>query len=591
MNLNYFKSLAWIMGLQWRVSKAYFIWSIGYSVFSGLRPLLAAFALAQLIGLASQFASQQADIEISQAYWWLAILLVLKITSNASGYLDWLLRTKFRLKIKVAVQEILIFKIYELSQSQFDEQDFNTKIGRARDSISNLWAIMLNLTRGISSLIALISGLIVVAFAAPWVALIIIISLIPAILARKRANLIIEKVHKEAMPYNRLANRSSWMLLDPKHMVEVRLLNAFKKITGAWRRHQEEVDQRMHAGNLRFLKLNLVVDLLLPLVNFGANIYFLRQLIGGALGLEQFIFLRGALEESLGGSFVAIQAAQQLHKGFIETENFNEVYKARPAIKNGKIKVKPPLMIEFKGVSFKYPQTENLVLDQLSFVIKPGDHRAIVGRNGAGKTTILKLLMRQYLPTKGSIQINGIDIQRIEKESYYSLISHLSQEIFLPEHLTIRKNLLIGATKEISDEAIWRAADLSMATSFIKNLPKQLDTRMTPSFDDGTDLSTGQRQRLCVARTLLRDADLIILDEPTSAIDAKAEYKIFHNIYSHYAKKTSLIVSHRFSTVRRTDRILVLSEGKIVERGSHEELMDLNGLYREMFEIQAEGYR
>ena len=216
---------------------------------------------------------------------------------------------------------------------------------------------------------------------------------------------------------------------------------------------------------------------------------------------------------------------------------------------------------------------------------------ALVGENGVGKSTILKLLMRQYLPASGTIEINGINIRELERESYYASISHLSQEFFLPEHMTIRENLLIGTNGKVSEAEIWRATDLAQATAFIKELPKRLETRLSSSFDDGTDLSVGQRQRLCVARTLLLETALTILDEPTSAIDAKAEYAIFSNIYRQKRAGAIIIVSHRFSTVRKANQIMVIKKGKVAERGSHEELIELDGIYREMFEIQAEGYR
>jgi ATP-binding cassette subfamily B protein len=214
-----------------------------------------------------------------------------------------------------------------------------------------------------------------------------------------------------------------------------------------------------------------------------------------------------------------------------------------------------------------------------------------VGENGAGKTTLIKLLLRQYAPSSGEILVNGIRIQDLQQDAYYRFISNLSQDFLMVNHLTIRDNLLMGLGHQSSDKDIQQALELAGADTIIKNLEHALEQRLDPSFADGTGLSGGQNQRLGVARALLRGGDLMILDEPTSAIDAKAEYSIFNNIYKYHGTRTTLIVSHRFSTVRKAEKIIVMDGGKITEYGSHKELIEYGGLYKEMFETQAEGYR
>ena len=281
---------------------------------------------------------------------------------------------------------------------------------------------------------------------------------------------------------------------------------------------------------------------------------------------------------------------QRLHKGFIDLRNFTEIERTKPVITDGKIKAKPPLTIEFDNVSFRYPRTNVLVLKNISFVINPDSHIALVGSNGSGKTTLLKLIMRQYLPTKGTIKVNGYHISDIKLDDYYDLISHLGQEFFLSKHLTIKQNLLLGVNKAPTAKEIKQALGLAKAYTFVSKLPEALKTRLDPSLDHGSNISTGQRQRLCVARALLKKASLLILDEPTSAIDAKAEAEIFDNIYSQQADKSIFVISHRFNTVKKADNILVLDKGKIVEQGSHRQLMANNHLYKEAFETQARDY-
>jgi ATP-binding cassette subfamily B protein len=230
-------------------------------------------------------------------------------------------------------------------------------------------------------------------------------------------------------------------------------------------------------------------------------------------------------------------------------------------------------------------------LNNVSFDIKSDSRIALVGKNGAGKSTILKLLLRQYLPTSGQILINGRDIQTLEINSFYDRISTLMQNFSLIEHLSIAENIRLGTNKALSIDDIREASKKAGADNFINKLRHGYDQRMLNVYEDGSELSGGESQRISLARALVRQSDLLILDEPTSAIDAKGEMEFFNNVFDGHRGKATVIVSHRFSTVRTADIIIVLDEGAIIDFGSHEELMQRGGLYKEMFDIQAEGYK
>jgi ABC-type multidrug transport system fused ATPase/permease subunit len=297
------------------------------------------------------------------------------------------------------------------------------------------------------------------------------------------------------------------------------------------------------------------------------------------------------LEQATGAASSLAYSLQRLHELTINLRNFTEVYETPPTIANGHHIVKRPMTIEFKNVSFTYPGTDQPVLKNISFVIHPGSKLALVGENGAGKTTLIKLILRQYLPSSGEILVNGVNIKDVDQDSYYQMISTLSQDFLTVHQLTIEDNLILGLHQTADQEELDKATELAGAYDFIKKLPHGYKSRLDRSFDDGVGLSGGQLQRLGVARTLLRDGDILLLDEPTSAIDAKAEFEIFNNIYKSQSDKTTLIVSHRFSTVRKAEKIIDLENGEITEYGSHEELLKFGKLYKEMFEAQAEGYR
>jgi ATP-binding cassette subfamily B protein len=251
--------------------------------------------------------------------------------------------------------------------------------------------------------------------------------------------------------------------------------------------------------------------------------------------------------------------------------------------------------ITFNNVCFRYPGTSPDVLKGVSFTINAGERVALVGENGAGKTTLIKLLSRLYDPIEGAITCNGVDLREIEPEAYHARIGAVFQD-FAQFDLTARENIGFGdiasfRNTEDLDQRVRRAAEQGGAASLIDSLPQQYDTVLGRQFENGTDLSGGQWQKIALARAFMRDADLLILDEPTAALDAFAEAEVYARFAELTAGKTTVFVTHRLSSVRMADRILVLKDGALVECGNHEELISLNGEYAAMYRLQAERYQ
>jgi ABC-type multidrug transport system fused ATPase/permease subunit len=271
-----------------------------------------------------------------------------------------------------------------------------------------------------------------------------------------------------------------------------------------------------------------------------------------------------------------------------------KLFKLEPKVSDGGYKlerlINPP-SIEFNNVTFKYPNTKTNVLENFNLKIVPGEKIAVVGENGAGKSTMVKLLCRLYDPQEGTILINGRDLKDIEINDWYKNIGVLFQDFNFYDHLTAEENIYLGKpAKAIDKEKIVEAAKNAEAHEFIQKYPSKYKTIMTERFKGGIRPSNGQKQKLAIARFFYRNAPFAIFDEPTSAIDAQAEYKIFNRIYNFFDNKSVIIISHRFSTVRNADRILVVEGGKIAEEGSHKELLSLGGIYADSFKKQAEGY-
>jgi ATP-binding cassette subfamily B protein len=247
--------------------------------------------------------------------------------------------------------------------------------------------------------------------------------------------------------------------------------------------------------------------------------------------------------------------------------------------------------VEFRDVSFSYPGNSRLVLDRINFRLHTGERLALIGENGQGKTTIVKLVTRLYDPTEGQILLDGIDLREYDLEDLHREIGVIFQD-FMRYEMTARENIAVGRVENIGDlELLQGAARKSLADHTIERLPQGYDQMLGRRFEQGVDLSGGEWQKVALARAYLRDAQLLILDEPTAALDARSEFEVFQRFSELTAGKMAFFISHRFSTVRSADRILVLENGKIAEEGTHDQLAGLGGRYAEMFEMQASSYR
>jgi ATP-binding cassette subfamily B protein len=347
----------------------------------------------------------------------------------------------------------------------------------------------------------------------------------------------------------------------------------------------------------RFLFQVLSTRLFEGLVVGGINVWLLVRVITtrGAFTIGQYSIYAGIVQQFQSSTSTVYKSAVNI----FDLNHFMSIYYhfldsqspvLRPA-KPVKLAKDAPITIEYREVSFAYPKTKKLILESINLTIKPGDHIALVGENGAGKSTLIKLLLRFYDVTSGQILVNGTDIRELDLESWYYHIGALFQA-FNHYPLTLNENITIGRAKQPPQTGlVTKAMQLAGLTNLAGSFDYGDATVLDPSFEKGVELSGGQWQKVALARAFYRDADILILDEPTSAVDAKAEYEIFQQIHKTQADKTTIVVSHRFSTVRQADRILVVNHGTIEEDGSHADLLARKGLYKEMFDKQAAGYR
>lgn len=326
-----------------------------------------------------------------------------------------------------------------------------------------------------------------------------------------------------------------------------------------------------------------------------SEINLILQTLAKAYSISEYSFISSSLYSFSSSLTNIFNNLQSLYSNNLYMTDFFAYLDTKSQIlwpKKGVILTnKIPPTIEFKNVSFKYPHSNHFVFKKLNLIIPSGQDIALVGENGAGKTTLIKLICRFYEPTSGQILINGHNLKTLNKNYWYGQLGILFQD-FNRYAYTVAENIQLGKKEDkISISNLDTYTKQAGAYDFIQKYTKKYNQILSKSYNGGTEPSGGQWQRLALARAFYRNANILILDEPTSAIDAKGEYEIFQKISKLQHKKTTIIVSHRFSTVRRADNIYVLQNGKIIESGNHQDLVKKRGLYYQMFTLQAKGYQ
>jgi ATP-binding cassette subfamily B protein len=355
----------------------------------------------------------------------------------------------------------------------------------------------------------------------------------------------------------------------------------------------------LHRQNVSLAKRRVWVGALLSTLGtvgyYGCYTYVIYETVFGGWTIGRLYLMTGAIA----GASTNIQAVfttfSQIADQALFITDLLEFFALRPKVfsKPGALPIPRPISkgFEFQDVSFAYPGQTRLVLSNVSFRLQPTERLALVGENGQGKTTIVKLLTRLYDPTGGRILLDGVDLREYDLDDLWKEIGVIFQD-FMRYDLTAAENIAIGRVED--QENIFRlrsAAQKSLAEQVIRKLPKGYDQVLGRRFEGGVDLSGGEWQKIALARAYLRDAQLLILDEPTAALDARSEHEVFERFAELTKGKMALLISHRFSTVKMADRILVLEGGRIAEEGAHEELLQNKGRYAEMFELQAASYR
>jgi ATP-binding cassette, subfamily B, bacterial len=475
----------------------------------------------------------------------------------------------------------------------FDEPDFHNRVQRSQAGNKMSLTMVEGLFGVTRSALGVVAGLVVVAAIAPVVLLLLALVAVPAWLAASRRG---EDFHKFFWRFAAADRQRVYLASLLRSRDTAKEVRAFGLTTHLRRRYETLYDERMaemHRLANRQVWVNLLANAAIAVVLAATLLVMVWLTLSGRVPLASAgIAVAGAAVvggrlAGLGWSIGALTGTARYVEDFLAFDAL------LPEIRRNRPTGPAPAgfsRLEADDVAFRYPSADQSAVRGVSLEIAAGEVVALVGENGSGKTTLAKLLAGLYLPEHGTVRWDGVDMSTVDPDAWRDRVAVIFQD-FERFHLTARENIGLGRIAAMDDDdAIREAARHSGADTFLEKLPDAYDTLLGPEFAGGTDLSVGQWQRIALARAFFRGAPVVILDEPTAALDPRAEKELFDRIRTLLAGRTVLLISHRFSSVRSADRIYVLDEGRVVESGDHDTLMALSGLYAELFALQAAAY-
>jgi len=482
-----------------------------------------------------------------------------------------------------------------LDLDQFEDSTFYDTLERARQQTVGRTILLSQVMSQIQDLIAmgfLAAGLIVFN---PWLILLLFIAVLPAFIGESYFNDKNYSLNRRQTPERRELDYIRYLGASDATAKEVKIFNLsgflidrFSQLSGKFYKDNKQLAIKRSLWGTAF-------SLLGSLGYYGAYVFIISKTIAGNLSIGDLTFLAGSfrqLKSLLEGILSRFTAVSQ---GAIYLKDFFEFFDIQPKIKLSSNARPFPKKIQqgftFENVGFKYANSERWANRHLNFTLRAGEKLALVGENGAGKTTLVKLISRLYDPTEGRILLDGYDLREYDLAELHRQVGVIFQD-YLRYQMTVSQNIAVGNIQEKENrELIINSAKQSLADFLVQKLPGKYDQALGKRFNQGIELSGGEWQKIALARAYMKNAQLLILDEPTASLDARSEYEVFQRFSELTKDKTAILISHRFSTVRMADRILVLDQGEVLEEGSHEELLNKKGRYAELFNLQAMGYQ
>jgi ATP-binding cassette subfamily B protein len=594
--LAQFKQLAQAVRLVWQSAPGWTVVTIIVVIVQGLLPALSLYLTKMVVDTLAQLFAQPAGArEFGALLGLLPLVLAVFVVGRICSILSTVAKEAQSTAVTNHVQCILQDRAIQVDYQCYEDPTFhNTMLMAHGEAMTRPTRIVYNLTQSAGSALSLVAvtGVLLVSHA--YLVPIVILAALPGTVARILNSRALHAWRIKHMQEERYSGYLNTLLTTASFAKEVRVFGHGRILQQQCRRIRDRLRKsQMGVTRKRVTRETAADALSYVLAGGGVAIFLVRMKTGTAtITMGDLALLFQAFQKAKGALTGWLSSLTSLYEDALFIRHYYD-FMALPQRIGSPPEPKPlpsPMRsgIRVEGITFRYPGTQNNVLSDVSLSISPGEHVALVGQNGSGKTTLAKLMCRLYDPDDGRITIDGTDIRDVAIEELRSSMGVLFQD-YARYFMTAGENIRIGDNAiPAGDARIRESARLAGADTVIADLPQGYDTMLGRLFEGGVELSVGQWQRIALARSLVRDAEFVLLDEHTSALDPKAEHEVLHQLFDSVKSKTVMIISHRLSTVTLVDRIIMLAHGRVVEQGSHDELMRSGGQYAELFSMQAE---
>ena len=560
-----------------------------------LVPVSTAAVTGYIIGAVADIFWSKRTAQESHLWWLAGIEFALTIAGNTLGrvsdYYDAVLADRYMRYVSIQVMD----HASQLDLQAYENPVFYDRLERARVQATDRLGMIQSIGRLFQQAITTISLSIAILVFSPWLLLVLIACLLPAFLGESHYAFLSYAKNFRQTPAKRELDYLRQVGGSKEAAKELKLFGLSRFLTDRF----TNISNRILDENLALLRRRLVGVTLLSTLSttgyYGAYVWVIWETVNHVFNIATFSFLVQTILNVQSNISQLFSTLSSIADQALFLTDLLAFFDMKPTVQSKPNALPAPRPIrkgfEFRNVSFRYPGTERLILDGLNFRLNPGERIALIGQNGQGKTTIVKLITRLYDPTEGQVLLDGVDLREFDIEDLCREVGVIFQD-FMRYEMTARENIAVGRIEFLPKlDKIRDAAEKSLADGVIGKLAGGYEQMLGRRFEGGVDLSGGEWQKLALARAYLREAQVLILDEPTAALDARAEFEVFQRFNELTTDKMALFISHRFSTVRMAERIIVLENGSIAEEGSHDLLMAHGGTYAGMFELQASSYR
>lgn len=588
---NYLKNASFSIKITYQAAKYYFVLKSALSLLLSFVPIVKIYIWKIIIDLLiSASANEMLTGLVKYAILYFTVHLVQELIIKMSQYIEY----KYNDKVNYYVENLLLEQFAAVDLGFYDSSEYRDKLNQVWDIKSSVTALASLFFAQVQTLLSFIVSLILFARWNAAYALVIVLCSLPIIFVEWKVNQLDINFSMQNQKNERAMRYFKYIFTNYDNSLEIKLYNIKDFLIGKYIDSWKEYYKNRKKFTAKIAAL-MFVSLLIS--TFVSQLLLYILLIGKIakkiISIGDAMYYMSLFHNLYNSTVSLIRIISSSNAAFVRLNAVKEFINQKPMVqKNGVLTLDKIQKIEFSHVYFRYPGKENYVLEDCSFTMEAGQQIGLVGENGCGKSTIVKLILRLYDVEEGEILLNGIDIMEYDIEKYRAMFSVLFQD-FIKYSFTLRENVsLSDIEKSDNDERIKDALSKSEMSELVSTWDKGLETPLTRSFEpDGKELSGGQWQRIALSRVFFADRDFVILDEPSASLDVFAEEKIFHQFQQLSGNRSSIIISHRLSSIVAADKILVLKNGRILEQGKHKELLSKNGYYSELFYAQAQSYR